>query len=71
MIIQVNMTRQIRQWQLVERCLTPCEEDTTACTVQTSLTHLQKWRNECEGRGEDNEMRVGRIKEKEKIVAER
>ena len=39
--IKANMAYQIRQWPLVERCMAPGEEDTTAHTVQTSRTHLQ------------------------------
>ena len=53
-IIKANMAYQIRQWPLVERCMTPGEEDTTAHTVQTSLTHLQTKRR----RRDDNVMGV-------------
>ena len=57
--IKANMVYQIRQWPLVERCMTPGEEDITARTVQTSLTHLQTTRRG----GGNHKMTGGRVSE--------
>ena len=59
--IKANVVYQIRQWPLVERCMTPGEEDTTARTVQTSLTHLQtkRKRREQQEEGSKDERGTG------------